>query len=66
MNKKQEKQSAYSQIVNLCKKHGIIASTSMTEDELRVVLDSLCTFLTISCPEQDASKYRRSEKENPK
>lgn len=58
--------SAYSQIVELCYQHGVISSRNMTEKELWVVLDSLCAFLAISCPEQAASGSLRFEIENQK
>lgn len=66
MKEKQNKQSAYLQIAELCHKCGIIASPSMTEAELRVVLKALCASLATSCPEQAASEYQHSGKENQK
>lgn len=66
MKKKQNNSSAYTQIAELCHKCGIIASPSMTEAELRVVLEAHCASLATSCPEQAASECQRSEKENQK
>lgn len=63
---KQNERSAYQQIVALCYKYGIISSPHMTEAELRVVLETLCASLSISCPEQAATECQRFEKENPK
>lgn len=45
MNDNDNLSSAYQRIVNLCFEHGIIDTPSMTEAELRAVLDSLCAFL---------------------
>lgn len=63
MTEKRNEQSAYTQIVNLCYKYGIIATPSMTESELRAVLDSLCAALTTPSPERAVSEYRHSEQD---
>lgn len=55
--------SAYQQIVELCYKYGIIAAPSMTEGELRAVLDSLCAALTTPSPERAVSEYQHSEQD---
>ena len=63
MKENQSQRSAYQQIVELCYKYGIIAKPSMTESELRVVLDSLCAALTTPSPERAVSEYRHSEQD---
>lgn len=63
MTEKRNERSAYTQIVNLCYKYGIISSPQMTEAELRAVLDSLCSALTTPSPELAVSKYQHSEQD---
>lgn len=53
MNDNNNLSSAYLRIVDLCFEHGIIDTPSMTEAELRAVLDSLCTSLRKDRDPQD-------------
>lgn len=64
MTEKRNERSAYTQIVNLCYKYGIISAPQMTEAELRVVLDSLCAALvTPRAHERAALERQHSEQD---
>lgn len=64
MNETRTERSAYKQIVELCYEHGIISSPCMTEADLYVVLDSLCSALvTPRSREREVSEYQRSEQD---
>ena len=66
MKENYTEKTAYQQIVELCYKYGIIATPSMTEGELRAVLDSLCAALITPSPERATLECQHSEQYTPR